>query len=582
MAVNITLTSSMRSNLYALKNLTTQMNTTQMRLATGLKVNTAIDNASSYYQARALNNRASDLDALLDSMGQSIQTINTAIKGLEKSGEMLEQAAVIAEQAYEAAIIPEKAWFEAQVGPNGAVVSTAQELKDAIAANKETICVYGHIDLGEITSSVTLKDGQKLVGIGYFGNFDSEADKWSAISGVIGQSGSNDMITTNDSFISDLTIKTTSSKIGGVMVITSQGKSTFNNIDICIDNQRTSASNYDFIGINAMELVKISGKSIVRTTDTANSRSMLLRGNSNYGKEGFEVTDNSKLSLFNGYFNIYIAKIKIGENAEVYSSYSNHSSLYGAHIILQSDSSKFIVKSGTMSSSTGIAMHEGAEFIRGNMLYKAKESFDEVAMFASGSYSEEFLSKVNSYSKDMDYSSYDYINTHSASKDSFAVLNKAAEQYGTMMNSFDEIVEESSYHGVNLLTGGAMTTIFNENRDHSFVVQGEDMRANSLGITMREWNTREDIAASIKEIKAAMSKVRDMVESLGNNLSIIQTRENFTDKLIDVLQTGADDLVLADMNEESANYLALQTRNNLAVNALALAAQSGNAVLKLF
>ena len=127
-----------------------------------------------------------------------------------------------------------------------------------------------------------------------------------------------------------------------------------------------------------------------------------------------------------------------------------------------------------------------------------------------------------------------------------------------------------------------MTTIFNENRDHSFVVQGEDMRANSLGITMREWNTREDIAASIKEIKAAMGKVRDMVESLGNNLSIIQTRENFTDKLIDVLQTGADDLVLADMNEESANYLALQTRNNLAVNALALAAQSGNAVLKLF
>ena len=87
---NITLTSSMRSNLYALKNLTTQMNKTQNRLASGLKVNSAIDNASSYYQARALNNRASDLDALLDSMGQSIQTISTAIKGLEKSGEMLE------------------------------------------------------------------------------------------------------------------------------------------------------------------------------------------------------------------------------------------------------------------------------------------------------------------------------------------------------------------------------------------------------------------------------------------------------------------------------------------------------------
>ena len=150
------------------------------------------------------------------------------------------------------------------------------------------------------------------------------------------------------------------------------------------------------------------------------------------------------------------------------------------------------------------------------------------------------------------------------------------------MTSFDEVMEESSYSGVNLITGGSLTTIFNENRDHSFVVQGEDMRAESLGIVAREWNTRDDIAASIKEIRNAMGKVRDMVESLGNNLGIIQTRENFTDKMIDILQTGADDLVLADMNEESANYLALQTRNNLAVNALSLAAQSGNAVLKLF
>ena len=161
-------------------------------------------------------------------------------------------------------------------------------------------------------------------------------------------------------------------------------------------------------------------------------------------------------------------------------------------------------------------------------------------------------------------------------------LSKGSEQYATVMNSFDEIVEDSSYQGVNLLTGGSLTTMFNENRTHSFVVQGEDMRSNALGITIREWNTRDDIAQSIKEIKSAMGKVRDMVESLGNNLSIIQTRENFTDKLIDVLETGADDLVLADMNEESANYLALQTRNNLAVNALSLAAQSNNSVLKLF
>ncbi|MBR4106720.1 MAG: hypothetical protein IKK52_05405, partial [Alphaproteobacteria bacterium] len=154
MVASITLTSSMRSNLSSLKSLASQMSTTQTRLSTGKKVNSAIDNANSYYQSRALTNRASDLDMLLDSMGQSIQTITSAVKGLESSGEILENAAVIAKETYEAAIIPEKAWFEAQVGPNGAVVTSAQELRAAINANKSTICVYGHIDLGNITSEL--------------------------------------------------------------------------------------------------------------------------------------------------------------------------------------------------------------------------------------------------------------------------------------------------------------------------------------------------------------------------------------------------------------------------------------------
>ena len=80
---SVTLTSSMRSNLQALKSIQTQMNKTQERLSTGQKVNNAIDNASSYYQARALTNRAADLDDLLDSMGQGIQTIQAANEGIE-------------------------------------------------------------------------------------------------------------------------------------------------------------------------------------------------------------------------------------------------------------------------------------------------------------------------------------------------------------------------------------------------------------------------------------------------------------------------------------------------------------------
>ena len=57
----------------------------------GKKVNSAIDNASSYYQARSLTNRASDLDSLLDSMGQGIQTIEAANQGIEAVTSFIEQ-----------------------------------------------------------------------------------------------------------------------------------------------------------------------------------------------------------------------------------------------------------------------------------------------------------------------------------------------------------------------------------------------------------------------------------------------------------------------------------------------------------
>ena len=90
------------------------------------------------------------------------------------------------------------------------------------------------------------------------------------------------------------------------------------------------------------------------------------------------------------------------------------------------------------------------------------------------------------------------------------------------------------------------------------------------------------IDASLDELSKAIDYLRSYATELGNNYSIIETRQDFTDALIDVLETGADNLVLADMNEESANYLALQTRQQLAVNSLSLASQSAQSVLSLF
>ena len=84
------------------------------------------------------------------------------------------------------------------------------------------------------------------------------------------------------------------------------------------------------------------------------------------------------------------------------------------------------------------------------------------------------------------------------------------------------------------------------------------------------------------EVRAALASVRSFGSTLANDLSIIQTRRDFTEETINTLTAGADDLTVADQNEEGANLLALQTRQTLGVTSLSLASQSQQSVLRLF
>ena len=92
----------------------------------------------------------------------------------------------------------------------------------------------------------------------------------------------------------------------------------------------------------------------------------------------------------------------------------------------------------------------------------------------------------------------------------------------------------------------------------------------------------DEIEKIIVELENAVSRLRSFASLFGNYNNILSTRQNFTEAMINVLEEGADKLTLADMNQESANMLALQTRQMLAVNALSLASQASQSVLKLF
>src|SRR5262249_8556517 len=99
----ITLTSAVRQNLLSLQSTADLMSLTQNRLATGKKVNSALDNPGSFFTSQSLNNRASDLNGLLDSIGQAQQTLTAADTGLTSLTKLVQSAKSIAQQARQAA-----------------------------------------------------------------------------------------------------------------------------------------------------------------------------------------------------------------------------------------------------------------------------------------------------------------------------------------------------------------------------------------------------------------------------------------------------------------------------------------------
>jgi flagellin-like hook-associated protein FlgL len=126
---------------------------------------------------------------------------------------------------------------------------------------------------------------------------------------------------------------------------------------------------------------------------------------------------------------------------------------------------------------------------------------------------------------------------------------------------------------------------FNETGKSTLTIDGTDFSATGLGLAplVSGTNFLDNNSANsvLTALSTASSSLQTEASSLGSNLSIVQIRQDFSKNLINVLQTGASNLTIADPNEEAANSQALATRQSIAVSALALANQSQQSVLQL-
>jgi len=159
-----------------------------------------------------------------------------------------------------------------------------------------------------------------------------------------------------------------------------------------------------------------------------------------------------------------------------------------------------------------------------------------------------------------------------------------AAQYDELRTQIDELAGDAGYRGTNFLASDELTVDFNEDGTSTLTITGFDATSSGLGIDAptNSWVADTDIDAAVTDLDAALDTLRTNTQTLSSDLSVVNARLDFTNELIITLTTGADNLTLADSNEEGANMLALNTRQQLGIVALSLSAQAESSILQLF
>jgi len=166
-----------------------------------------------------------------------------------------------------------------------------------------------------------------------------------------------------------------------------------------------------------------------------------------------------------------------------------------------------------------------------------------------------------------------------------AIRASLVNQYNNIITQISTTAQDSSFNGINLLFGDNLKLTFDETGKSTLNVTGVTFDAAGLGLASLTAGTdfldNSSANKALTLLSSASTTLRTEASALGSNLSVVQLRQDFNKSLINVLQTGASNLTLADANEEAANSQALSTRQSIAVSALALANQSQQGVLQL-
>jgi flagellin len=615
---NITLTAGIRQNLLSLQNTSANLTTTQERLSTGKKVNTAFDNPTSYFTSQALTNRANDLSALLDQIGQAQQTLQEANNGLTSLTSLLEQALSTAQQAQQSALGTVN--YSTISGTTAIANDTTQVLSTATVANAVTAAgvtasVQSNVNLNaagiatlasgdtlvytlgahtvtatfgtaDTTASNTFSDAAGLIsvlnaGAGGSGNLSSVATALTDGSGgvtVYSNDVSTDFATSFTSAhltANPADFTTTAHTLGSALTL-NDGT---HNASFYYVAQNANAADGTFTAIGAT--TGTAGSLLAAISNAASSVNATITP-SNPGTNGYlqlAAANNVGITVsgaLGGALGFSSSQYKNNYNAQL-------ASINNDTLTVQVGTDTHTISFGTganqISSKTGLTALLGTfgdingSFNSSNDLVLTPTSTSTVTIGGDPAAAALFGIGLGGYNPTAT------VVTPSSTRSTLQT------NFNNLLTQINQLASDSSYNGINLLNNNNLQVVFNETNTSSLQIQGVNDQSGGLGLTAlnnSEFQDNNSIGTVVTAINTAITTVRAQTQTFGANSGTIQTRQSFEQNTINTLQTGSSNLVLADQNQESANLLTLQTQQQLEISALSIANQANQSVLKLF
>eukprot|EP01092_Planopodium_desertum_P000656 TRINITY_DN11010_c0_g2_i2.p1 TRINITY_DN11010_c0_g2~~TRINITY_DN11010_c0_g2_i2.p1 ORF type:complete len:632 (-),score=267.56 TRINITY_DN11010_c0_g2_i2:873-2768(-) len=627
---DVSLTAGMRNNLLLLQKTNKQVESIQSRLATGNKVNSALDGPTSFFAAKGLNTRAGDLSNLKEAMGQAISTIQAGDKGITAIENLVEQAKGLTTTAY------------SNLGNDAASIATRKSLAEQFNRIKDQI--------DKIAGDSGYQGKNLLAGNGL--TLDSTSTSRAAVNSLAGLSNSRvtnvvsadtysvkvsgtgaisadleDIAKAEDSRgIASLKVSGTLSSTAGnfadisieirgnsgrerTAIVTENGESRtfkfFDNTQSAVAKTTTAGVNNGSSGVAQVSSVTIGGavEEGDSFTATVNGQSFVYKATAEDASsadpsERRDAIRTKLQALVNdsvgggaggsNRFTIADGAADANGNINSFTITSNETSGTGTSFSIGATTSNAATKAISLTFSSGTTVSftvdrtqlealgtsaNGTSTIEKNVdITLSATNLNGVTVERSGN-----NARGNAKLADGENSLNFDSGTVRVTVDSKTVKQTASTNASANL---------STVQRTDANTENDLAVQFNADNTSNIQVVSRNVTTDGQGLRIdyaqNNFLDRADIDKAVASLDFATSTLRGASQALSTNLNVIQTRESFTNEFSNVLVEGANKLVQSDQNEEGANLLLLQTRQQLGTISLSLANQAQQSILRLF